>query len=99
MKSWYRCLCILFIFILYFRFTTAYPSSSIQEQRSFLLCHLSPVSCKRSLSDTDEIENLLKTNINDKLQMCFDRTNVIPKIWPCKPISLQSSSNDIQQYE
>ncbi|CAF1169556.1 unnamed protein product [Rotaria sordida] len=71
MKSWYRCLCILFIFILYFRFTTAYPSSSIQEQRSFLLCHLSPVSCKRSLSDTDETENLLKTNINDKLQMCF----------------------------
>jgi hypothetical protein len=48
-----------------------HPSSSLQEQRGFIRCLLSPVACKRSLSTTDEMENSPKVDIVRYLQICL----------------------------
>ncbi|CAF3028267.1 unnamed protein product [Rotaria socialis] len=80
MKSWHQCLSILVVFIFYVLSAEAHPLSYAQEQRSFLLCHLSPVSCKRSLSNTEEIENLLTMNIEDALSIC---TALNKPLWNC----------------
>lgn len=49
----------------------AYPSSYNQAQRGYLLCQLSAVSCKRSLFDTYETEDLSEKNIDHAFQMCI----------------------------
>ncbi|CAF1255909.1 unnamed protein product [Adineta steineri] len=53
----------------------AYPTSYAPIHRGFLLCHMSPVSCKRSISDMEEIKEPSMATIGDYLQACVSSGN------------------------
>ncbi|CAF0921941.1 unnamed protein product [Rotaria sp. Silwood1] len=57
-----------------------YPSSYGNEQRAFLRCHLSPISCKRDLSDFEENQNPLSIINKNYFQACMSYNN---PLWFC----------------
>ncbi|CAF0720863.1 unnamed protein product [Adineta steineri] len=80
MNTSYRNLFALFVLMVYLESAMSYPSSYINEQRSFLRCQISPVSCKRSLSTLEENGNPSIINHRNDFQECISQNK---PIWYC----------------
>ncbi|CAF0991106.1 unnamed protein product [Adineta ricciae] len=72
MNSSYQRLFIVSVMVLCLTFTTAHPPSRLPGHRGFLLCHISPVACKRDLSNENEVKEIPSMiTIADYLQICI----------------------------
>ena len=67
----------------------------MNERRTFLLCHLSPIACKRSLSESEQDQNptmMIKTN----LEKCLHSGK---PIWTCLNQISPQTSEDMDHIE
>jgi hypothetical protein len=72
------------------------PLSYASEQRAFLRCHLSPISCKRSLSTVARNENLIATSDSNDVRQCL---RLGKSLWLCLEQQAGYSSADIDHVD
>ncbi|CAF3050216.1 unnamed protein product [Rotaria sp. Silwood2] len=70
----------------------SYPSPYGSEQRAFLRCHFSPISCKRSSSDLEENQNPLSIINKNYFQTCLSHNK---PLWFCLHDLSQYTLEDI----
>ncbi|CAF2492334.1 unnamed protein product [Rotaria sp. Silwood2] len=92
MKIFYQNLFILLALIIHFRLVMSYPSPYGSEQRAFLRCHFSPISCKRSSSDLEENQNPLSIINKNYFQTCLSHNK---PLWFCLHDLSQYTLEDI----
>ncbi|CAF0802381.1 unnamed protein product [Rotaria sordida] len=72
----------------------SYPSSYASEQRAFLRCHFSPISCKRSLFDSEKNQNPPSIINKNNFQTCISHNK---PIWFCLRDPSQYTFENIHQ--
>ncbi|CAF3089090.1 unnamed protein product [Rotaria socialis] len=80
MKNSYRNLFVLLVLLSHLQLITSYPKSFMSQQRAFLQCQFSAISCKRSVPTIQENQNLASISYKTDFEECISQNK---SFWFC----------------